>query len=186
MPAMRALALFDSVELMLCQTLNRRARHAPTRRFFALVSRFGDGVLWYSLMATLVVTQGDAGMLAAVQMGLTALVGVVLYKLLKGSLIRRERPFMTHKSILCATAPLDRYSFPSGHTLQAVLFSVIAVAWFPALLPLLLPTVVLIALSRVVLGLHYPTDVLVGGLIGWTLASLSLWLRPATTVVIGT
>ena len=67
--------------------------------------------------------------------------------------------------------PLDRYSFPSGHTLHAVCFAWQAVAHFPALSWTLVPVAALIALSRVVLGLHYPTDVLAGAAIGALLAA---------------
>lgn len=180
MRATRPLARFDRLEIALCHALNQQARHRPVRHLFALISRLGDGVFWYALMGGLMLFQGLHGSAAALQMGLTALVGVALYKALKETLIR-DRPFITHGSIQCAAAPLDRYSFPSGHTLQAVLFTTVATAWFPALAPVLLAFALLVALSRVVLGLHYPTDVIVGAVIGYGLARLSLWLHPATT-----
>jgi undecaprenyl-diphosphatase len=78
----------------------------------------------------------------------------------------RERPFIRHAGISLAGAPLDRYSFPSGHTLHAVAFTWQAVAAFPELGFVLVPLASAIAASRVVLGLHYPTDVLVGALLG--------------------
>ena len=68
--------------------------------------------------------------------------------------------------------PLDVFSFPSGHTLQAVLFTIMLGSQVPMMLWLLLPFTLLIALSRLVLGLHYPTDVLVGACIGATFASI--------------
>ena len=70
-------------------------------------------------------------------------------------------------------APLDRYSFPSGHTLHAVTFTWLAVERFPTLAWILIPLASLIAASRVVLGLHYPSDVLAGGAIGIGLGLLA-------------
>ncbi|PKL96244.1 MAG: PAP2 family protein [Gammaproteobacteria bacterium HGW-Gammaproteobacteria-8] len=157
--------------------VNRSMRAPAYVRLFAAVSRLGDGVLWYVLMGILALGMGEAGRIAAAQMALAGLVGVTLYKLLKRRLVR-ERPFVVSPDILAGTAPLDRYSFPSGHTLHAVMFTLIAIAWFPLLGAILIPFTVLVALSRIVLGLHYPTDVLVGGLIGWGLAELALLSYP--------
>ena len=171
----RAIARFDILEHALCVRLNRTSHRIVVRRFFSLVSRLGDGVFWYVLMLVLALTQGRSGLMAALQMAVAAVFGVVIYKALKHRLVR-ERPFVSHPDVLCGTPPLDRYSFPSGHTLHAVLFTCIAVAWFPQLAFVLLPFAVLVALSRVVLGLHYPTDVVVGALIGWLLARLAQWL----------
>jgi undecaprenyl-diphosphatase len=99
-------------------------------------------------------------------------IGAAIYKVLKNKLVR-ERPFIGLIGIECAMPPLDRYSFPSGHTLHAVLFSTIAVSHVPDLAIVLLPFTLLIAASRVVLGLHYPSDVIVGALLGWTIAKIS-------------
>ena len=101
----------------------------------------------------------------------------MLYRFLKHRLVR-ERPFITHASIQLAGRPLDRFSFPSGHTLHAVAFSVIACTGFPWLVFLLVPATLLIALSRVVLGLHYPSDVLAGAAIGLGVACTTLGLLP--------
>ena len=171
------LSRFDLLERRLCVLINRSSRSRHVVLFFAAVSRLGDGAIWYALMAVLALTQGRNGIIAAAVMGVAALAGVALYKFLKSRLVR-ERPFIVNPDILAGTPPLDRYSFPSGHTLHAVMFSIIAIAWFPLLAAVLVPFTVLVALSRVVLGLHYPTDVLVGALIGWGLAEIALLSVP--------
>jgi undecaprenyl-diphosphatase len=140
---------------------------------FQIASHLGDGIVWYVLILALPILYGVGAVKPAMAMALTGLLGVLLYSLLK-RLFVRERPFITHQTISQAAAPLDRYSFPSGHTLHAVSFTWQAAAHFPELGWVLLPLAALIAASRVVLGLHYPTDVLAGATIGAALAALGL------------
>jgi undecaprenyl-diphosphatase len=142
---------------------------------FRIASRLGDGIVWYLLIVLLPVLYGAAALRPAIVMALTGVLGLILYKLLKGVFVR-ERPFITHATIDLKGAPLDRYSFPSGHTLHAVSFAWQVTAHFPELGWVLVPFASLVAASRVVLGLHYPTDVLVGAVLGALLAQLGLAL----------
>lgn len=165
------MARVDAAEYGICRRLNRGASFAFPRRLFQIASRLGDGVIWYVMVALLPLLYGAAALKPCVAMAVTGIAGVVLYKFLKKIFVR-ERPFITHSTIDLAMAPLDRYSFPSGHTLHAVSFAWQATAHFPELGWVLVPLAALIAASRVVLGLHYPTDVLAGAAIGATLAEL--------------
>ncbi len=168
----------DLAERRLCLWANARAQRRAIRNLFRVVSRLGDGLVWYALMAAMPFLQGVAGWRTSAQMIISGAVGLALYKMLKRKLVR-ERPFIGLIGIECMMPPLDRYSFPSGHTLYAVLFTALALANLPALGVVLVPLAILIAMSRVVLGLHYPTDVLVGAALGAALASLSNhWLAP--------
>jgi undecaprenyl-diphosphatase len=168
-------ARVDAAEFGICRTLNALSGRRSVRRTFQLVSRLGDGVLWYALLLALPLLRGRAGLRPALSMALIGIIGVLLYKVLKQTLVR-ERPFITHRGISLHGAPLDRYSFPSGHTLHAVAFTWQAVAHFPELGWVLVPFTSLVAASRVVLGLHYPTDVLVGAALGGLLGQMGLAL----------
>ncbi len=140
-----------------------------------LASRLGDGVFWYALMLTLVAWHGWDAVPAVLHMIIAGLLGTLVYKWLKGA-TERPRPYQVCQTICCLTAPLDRFSFPSGHTLHAVVFSLVATAYYPALGWLVWPFTALVALSRLVLGLHYVSDVLVGALLGGAVAALTLAL----------
>jgi undecaprenyl-diphosphatase len=171
--ARRRFARFDAAEYRLCLRLNRGCEFTAIRGILSVASRLGDGPFWYALVLVLPLLYGEAGRGPALQMALTALVGVGLYKLLKHRLVR-ERPYISFAGIRAAVPPLDRYSFPSGHTLHAVSLSIVATHHFPELGWALWPFAALVAASRPVLGLHYPTDVAAGAAIGALLAGASL------------
>ncbi len=160
-----AIAWLDQAELAACRRFNRSVRRAGLLKVFRIASRLGDGVLWYTLIVTLALFFGSEGRLVALQCAVAGVSGLAIYRLLKNVLVR-ERPYMTHAAIVCAGKPLDRFSFPSGHTLHALSFTVIVCSTLPVLALVLIPAAILIALSRVVLGLHYPSDVVAGGLLG--------------------
>ncbi len=141
-------------------------------RFFAQISRLGNGLIWYALLIAIPILYGAQAAIQSLHIGLTALVAVGVYSLLKRGL-KRPRPFIVHEDVIARVPALDEFSFPSGHTLQAVAFTLLTWQYFPVLGALLLPFTILIAMSRVVLGVHYPTDVLAGGLLGAAIASLS-------------
>jgi len=143
--------------------------------FFGAISRLGNGMFWYALMLVLVALDGRRGLLAAAHMAATGLAALLLYRLLKRH-TRRPRPFRACPGVIAHVPPLDEFSFPSGHTLQAMGFTVVALAWYPLLAPLLLTFTALVAASRVILGLHYPSDVLAAIGIGGALGAASLWL----------
>jgi undecaprenyl-diphosphatase len=170
-----SLGQIDRLELGLCRYINRSSHVTAVRRFFSIVSRLGNGSFWYMLIALSFVRDPAAGVLPAAHMLMTGAIGVAIYKLIKEFAVR-ERPFISDTAITCACAPLDRYSFPSGHTLHAVSFALMLTHYCPSWWPLVTTFAALVAASRVVLGLHYPTDVAAGALLGGGLATVSLRL----------
>ncbi|MCE5232900.1 MAG: phosphatase PAP2 family protein [Mizugakiibacter sp.] len=165
----------------LCVAANRWGARRAVAAFFGAISRLGDGAFWYALMLVFAALGGGRGVQAALHMLATGTVALALYRGLK-RWTRRPRPFRACDGVVAHAPPLDEFSFPSGHTLHAVSFSLVALAYFPALAVLLLPFTALIAASRVVLGLHYPSDVLAAAGIGVALGSLSLWIVPGVAL----
>lgn len=166
----------DHFELSLCQWMNRLGYHRSVRLFFKAISRAGDGVFWYTLGMMLPLLYGMEGLAALGHMAVMGLLCTGIYSQLKNRLVR-QRPFISFAAIRAHTAPLDLYSFPSGHTMNAVNFATMVCWFFPALFWLVVPFAALVAVSRVILGMHYPTDVLVGATLGLllSLASFLLW-----------
>lgn len=160
---------------------NRWGHGRAVRAYFSAVSRLGDGLFWYTLMALIVVFDGYRGLTASAHMAATGVVALAMYKSLK-RWTKRPRPCARELQVRALVAPLDEFSFPSGHTLHALSFTLVALAYYPALIWLLAPFCVSVALSRVVLGLHYPSDVLAASAIATGLAALSLWLVPGVSL----
>jgi len=176
MPSLRFTADFsrlDALEVRLCRPVNAIAQTIPVCSYFRFVSRIGDWPLWVALLLVLPLIYGREAWISVAHMAVTSLAGILIYKALKLSLLR-ERPFASHRDVHLLSRPMDRYSFPSGHALHATSFMVMLAAFVPPVMWLMLPLAVSIALSRVVLGLHYPSDVLAGAMIGFALARVSL------------
>jgi undecaprenyl-diphosphatase len=161
-----------------CVHANHLCARRALWRVFALASRLGDGPAWYALMLALPVLYGWTGLVAAVQLACTGLFALALYRVMKRA-TRRPRPFAADRRIRAWVAPLDEFSFPSGHTLHAVAFTIVAVGHVPPLAWVLLPFTATVAASRVVLGLHYPSDVIAATAIGTVLGLASMALVPA-------
>ena len=164
---------FDELELGICLRINALSQKVGVRRFFTAISRLGNWPAYVIVGVVCIATLESGHFVLIVQSLLTAGAGILAYKALKSRLVR-ERPYITHNGIVAATTPLDRYSFPSGHTMHAVSFAILYSFYVPAVIWIMVPFALLVAASRVILGLHYPTDVVVGGILGATLAYSSL------------
>ena len=137
-------------------------------------TRLGDGTLWV-LMTVVQFAVAGMGDTLARQLAFGLLVDVTLYKILK-NLIGRPRPFQQILVVEQGTRMPDEFSFPSGHMAAACVMVVVLGSTFSILLFPMISLALLIGTSRVYLGMHYPSDVLAGAVLGLTSGSLALIL----------
>jgi undecaprenyl-diphosphatase len=91
-------------------------------------------------------------------------------------LINRERPCSIEPHCWSMLLPPDRFSFPSGHTITAFAIATSFGLFYPSLLVGLMFCAASVAASRVILGLHYLSDVLAGLVIGTAIgAAMAAW-----------
>jgi undecaprenyl-diphosphatase len=156
--------------------LMRKVNKWPAPRWIRLwaivATRAGDGWLWYLTGLSVLLFGGDAGLTAIACAGSAALVGIGVFKALK-NLSGRRRPCEIEPHCWAKLLPPDQFSFPSGHTITAFAVAIALSEFYPALLPALLFCALSIAVSRILLGMHFLSDVVVGAILGTGLALTS-------------
>ena len=153
-------------DLRVCRVCLLHPYNRPQARISRVISRTGDGPL-YAVLAALLWWQGEAQR-EVVQVALLAFAAELpLYLLLKNAL-KRQRPV----GLPVFITPSDRYSLPSGHTAAAFLMATVLAASFPLWALLLFLWAILVGASRLLLGVHYLSDLVAGALLG---GGCALW-----------
>lgn len=141
--------------------------HTPVLdKFMTSVTKLGNaGIFWIILtvLFLLIPKMRKTGVVMAVAL----IIDLLLCNVLLKNLVARTRPYDVNTVIQLLVAKLRDYSFPSGHT--AASFASVAALYFAGEKKLWKPALVLaclIAVSRLYLYVHYPTDVLGGVVIG--------------------
>lgn len=139
------------------------------RMWAIAATRAGDGWLWGLVGLFILVFGGDDRLAAVATAGSAALAGIGVFVLLK-KISGRKRPCEIEPHCWAKLLPPDRFSFPSGHTITAFAVAISLSQFYPALLPALLFCALSIAASRILLGMHFLSDVVVAALLGTGLA----------------
>jgi undecaprenyl-diphosphatase len=169
----RTVARWADRDLRWTQAIHQVSVWPPVVYVLLVASRLANGMLWYTLMIVFPLYGGLTGTACSMQMIGVAVLNLALYRYLKPR-VCRLRPFITCPGVRAHTGALDRYSFPSGHTLHAVSFAIVISYHYPTAALLIGPFALIVAISRMVLGLHYPTDVAIGAVLGTATAALVL------------
>ena len=159
--------------------LMRRCNRWQAPRWVRLASlcatRAGDGWLWFVVAVTILALGGDERFRAVAAGTLAAAIGVGLFLLLK-KVTGRRRPCALERHCWATLLPPDQFSFPSGHTMTAFAVTVPVGLAYPLAAPWLMVSAILIAASRILLGMHFLSDVIAGSILGALLGYVSFAL----------
>jgi len=150
-------------------------RHSfPARidRFLKLYTRLGDGYVWALVIGAIYFFYGKETLFELIERAIfSILVSLALYWLIKLS-VRRKRPFDLLEEVNAKVPPLDKYSFPSGHTMNNLAVGFMLFAETPAIGWIVVAMPITWGLLRVYYGVHWLSDVIGGACLGF----LSFWL----------
>jgi undecaprenyl-diphosphatase len=155
----------------LMRRLHRWRAPRWVRVWMIAATRLGDGWLWYAFGIALLIARGPRQLAAVESAGSAAVTSVILFLLLK-RIFHRRRPCEIEPHCWSRVLPPDQFSFPSGHTITAFAIAIPLAACYPAVEIPLLVVAVSIALSRIMLGMHYLSDVVAGAILGSTIGIL--------------
>ena len=141
-----------------------------------LITRLGDaGIIWIILTVLLLIIPKTRK--TGVIMMAALLVDVLLCNVFIKNLVARTRPYEVVDGLKLLIEKQSDYSFPSGHTGSSFASAIVLWKELPKKYGVMaLIVAVLIAYSRLYVGVHYPSDVLAGVVIGTVLALVSVWL----------
>ena len=128
-------------------------------------TRLGDGWIWYTVGIALLLFGGDMRFIAFGASAAAEAASVALFRIIKNA-SKRKRPCHLEAHCWANVLPPDQFSFPSGHAMSAFAIAVPLCIFYPELQAPLLALSVSIAVSRVILGMHFVSDVVVGSLVG--------------------
>ena len=162
-----------------CRVLLWCVKSHSYRRFILAIkwlSRSGDGYMQLIIPLIILIRDGQAGrdffMLALAAFAVER----TIYFSLKNSL-KRPRPPQVIPYFLAIVTPADQFSFPSGHSMASFLLATLVIAYmgneaFPIVI-----WAIGVGLSRIILGVHFPTDILAGASLGTLIGYIaSGWL----------
>lgn len=159
----------------LMRRVNRWSPPKWVRMWMVCATRGGDGWLWYAMLAAVLVLGGPERF-AAIGAAVVAVgVGIVMFLSLK-RIAGRKRPCHIEPHCWARLLPPDQFSFPSGHSITAFAVAVPVSLFYPSLMIGVVFCAASIAMSRILLGMHFLSDVVVGSALGASLGFCGYFL----------
>jgi undecaprenyl-diphosphatase len=140
--------------------------HTPASdRYVTTLSNLGEGLGWVAASIALAWLGGARGRRAGLATAIASLGTTYAVQRLIKPVFRRRRPWVERDVLVVGIRTTDA-SFPSGHSASSFAAATALATFYPGVAPLVLLLATGVALSRVHLGHHFPSDVTVGALIG--------------------
>jgi undecaprenyl-diphosphatase len=150
--------------------------HTPTSdRYVSVLSDLGEGLGWVAGGMALAILGGSKGRRAGMASAAASLAATYVVQQRIKPLFRRVRPFVNREARVVGSRPAD-HSFPSGHTASSFAAATALAFFYPRAAPLAYTMATGVALSRVHLGVHFPSDAAVGGVIGVGIGTFGAWV----------
>lgn len=158
---------FYSIDLAIFYFFNHSLSTAFLDKFFSIITNVNNWYIAYIILLSIVFTKGGKrGKIAVIVVILLIVVTDQLgHKFIK-EIFQRIRPCNTLSDVIAPLGCNGTYSFPSNHALNNFAAAMFFTRLFPKFKWILFITASLVAISRVYLGLHYPSDIIGGAIIG--------------------
>lgn len=146
--------------------IQENLRNATTDQIMKSITHLGDfGFLWIAVIVILAVSRKHAK--TALIMALTLAFGLLITNLVIKNSVQRIRPFHAIEELCPLIEKPEDWSFPSGHATSSIGCGIAMLKNLPKKYGISGITIgVLIAISRVYLGVHYTSDVIAGAMVG--------------------
>jgi undecaprenyl-diphosphatase len=171
----KTLATLSAPDYGLMRRVNRWEAPHWVRWWMIVSTRCGDGWFWGLCGLILILSHEASRFAAVIAAALAAAVGIAIFRTLK-KLVGRKRPCHIEPHCWAKLLPPDQFSFPSGHSITAFAVAISLGLFYPSAMPVLLFFAFSIAASRILLGMHFLSDVLAGSMIGTMLGYSSYLL----------
>lgn len=170
---MKLMQTIQRADVALFRWCTRLRYYQEIIRISRLLSKTGDGPLYVVLGAGLLLSGEPTARLWLYSGILAFAVERPLYLIVKNG-FKRNRPADALGDFRSHVIPSDRFSFPSGHTSAAFLMATLMSNFLPAATAPAYLWASLVGMSRVFLGVHFPSDILMGMAMGTVIAQTSI------------